>query len=213
MEIQKLNSPLMSNQLVLEQAKWDLYLARLISTGGSPLLLGALALMLATASSAHPARWWWAAAYMVFIVVVPIAFIVYLVKQGRASDYDLSVRKERILPMLVNFSCGAIGWGLLSLGNGPQLLTVLAAANAILTAVLMLVTLTWKISMHTAVSAALGVVLWVLLGTRGMVFCVVVVPLIAWSRVRLERHTVAQTVMGAIVGALVFSATILVHGV
>jgi len=45
---------------------------------------------------------------------------------------------------------------------------------------------------------------WVLLGTP--LPLVLIVPLVAWSRVRLRRHTLPQTVAGAVLGFVIFSA-------
>jgi membrane-associated phospholipid phosphatase len=54
---------------------------------------------------------------------------------------------------------------------------------------------------HTSAAAGAATVVWILLGTP---LSLLIVPLIAWSRVRLRRHTLLQTVVGALLGFSVF---------
>ena len=74
-----------------------------------------------------------------------------------------------------------------------------AWAGAAITTVLLVVTLRWKISLHTAITAAF-VVLAVVAAGPGALWLAALVPLVAWSRLHLGRHDLPQTIAGTFVG-------------
>ena len=63
-------------------------------------------------------------------------------------------------------------------------------------------TLAWKISIHVAVIAGAVVILLLVFGTAAVVLIPIVV-LVAWARIQLGDHTLAQTFAGSILGAAV----------
>jgi len=66
----------------------------------------------------------------------------------------------------------------------------------------MCVNLLWKISLHTAFVTASVTALIILYGSIAAVI-VVLVPLIAWSRIELKHHSLAQVAAGALLAALI----------
>jgi membrane-associated phospholipid phosphatase len=64
-----------------------------------------------------------------------------------------------------------------------------------------IVTHWWKISLHSAVAGGAAAMLFLLYGPLSLVLVPVVV-LIAWSRVAVGDHTVAQVIAGAVIGPL-----------
>jgi membrane-associated phospholipid phosphatase len=66
----------------------------------------------------------------------------------------------------------------------------------------MLVTLWWKLSLHTAAASGTVAILVLTLGPL-LILALPVVALVAWSRIRLGDHTPAQTLAGAALGGLV----------
>lgn len=184
--------------------------ARGVSQVGSPPVMGLLGVLLALGLLGGQA-WLPGVLYLLLTAGVPVAYIVWLVRQGRATDLDLSVRAERIRPMLLTLALMLAGWLLLRLGGAPRLLQLLAAANALLAAAFLLVTLYWKISVHCMAGAALAVLSWALLGAAAVPFALSV-PVIAWSRLHLRRHTLAQTAVGTLVGAGIAVLALRVYG-
>jgi membrane-associated phospholipid phosphatase len=69
----------------------------------------------------------------------------------------------------------------------------------------LLVTLRWKISLHTGVAAGSVAILALLFGPA-LLGLAVVVGLVGWARVRLCDHTAAQAAAGAALGAVVAAA-------
>lgn len=206
MAVQEMNDVLVGEPIILPKAGWDFYLARWISHIGSPPLL-LTAVMLLAAVKADGA-WRDTAVYLSLALLLPIAYIAYLVQQGKATDFDVSVRRERVVPMFVSLAGAGLGWLLLWLKAAPDLLITLAAANLVISTVLALVTLFWKISVHSATAAASAMISWVLLSSP---LFFLGIPLIIWSRVRLRRHTLGQTLAGALLSVIVlllFIATV-----
>ena len=65
-----------------------------------------------------------------------------------------------------------------------------------------LITIGWKISQHVSSIAASTTLLTATLGI-GAAPLLLLVPLVAWARVKVGAHTVAQTVMGAVAGSAI----------
>jgi len=75
----------------------------------------------------------------------------------------------------------------------------------------MCINLLWKISLHTAFVAASVTVLTILYGSIGAVTAVLL-PSIAWSRIELEHHSLAQVAAGALLAALIVVVTFYLFG-
>jgi membrane-associated phospholipid phosphatase len=80
----------------------------------------------------------------------------------------------------------------------------------VLTGILSLVTLFWKISFHGATISAAATATLMVAGSSAWPM-MLLVPLVGWARVRLKRHTLRQVIYGSLVGALI--ALLLVHGI
>jgi membrane-associated phospholipid phosphatase len=178
------------------------WLARLVTNLGSPPVLAVVIVALTASTLSSPGVWIWAGIYLLLAVLLPLLHVVWLVKRGRVTDLHLRVRAQRIQPLLVAITCGGLGWLVLVLAPAPAALSIFAAALWLQTAAILAITLRWKISVHTAAAAGATTVAWALLGTA-LPF-LLTVPVIAWSRIRLRRHTLPQTLAGALLGFLVF---------
>lgn len=173
-------------------------LARAISNAGSPPVLTALAMGLTATTLSQPRAWLWAVLYVLIAVLTPFLYLAWLVRKGKVTDLDVQLREQRKQPLLVTLACMGVAGLLLALGSAPSTLTVLAATSWLQVLTILGITLRWKISVHASAAAGAGTVIWALLGSPWPLF--IGVPLIAWSRVRLRRHTLLQTVAGALLG-------------
>ena len=186
--------------------EWDRRLAYAVSMIGSPPVLTTATTALTAARLASPGVWQWAASYVSLAVVAPMVYILWQVRQGRLSDLDVQLREQRARPLVLSVVCGGLAWLLLALGPAPTKMVVLAGGLWLQLVIVLGVTLRWKISMHSAAAASAATVAWSLLGTP--LPLLIGVPLIAWSRVRLQRHTFGQTAAGALLGFSVFAAAL-----
>lgn len=87
--------------------------------------------------------------------------------------------------------------------QAPLLIRQFASAHAAVIGVALVVTLQWKISLHCAGAAGMATLLTGVLGMRG-VLAFTSVAMVAWSRIRLGRHTIPQALAGSALGALIF---------
>ena len=183
-----------------ELASWADTLAWWVSQVGSPPMLGLGVTALAAANVATATAWRWGITYAMLTILTPCLYISWLIYRGQVTDFHLPRRAERLRPLLMTLFVALLAWWWLWVAAAPQLLQLLARVNGVQAALFLAITLRWKISLHTAAAAMLAMLGLALLGNSA-VLLVITVPLIAWSRVRLHRHTLAQTLAGAGLGA------------
>jgi membrane-associated phospholipid phosphatase len=181
---------------------WDGFLAYMISQVGSPPVLAATAMALIASTGSSSRAWRWAGVYVFLAILTPILYLFWLIHRGRVSDLDVQLREERTRPLIFTIACGGLAWLLLALGGAPLEMVVVAGGLWLQTVVIFGITLWWKISVHSAAAAGIATLVWSLAGTS--LPLLIGVPIIAWSRVRLRRHTVAQTIAGAALGFATF---------
>jgi membrane-associated phospholipid phosphatase len=151
--------------------------------------------------------------YALLTVLLPAAYIVYLFKRGLVTDLHMRRRSERIRPTAFHIVCLLlVTIALLLAPDAPRMLRFLALLQTLQALLFLAITLSWKISAHAG-TAALVATLTLLLYGPTLWPILFLVPLIAWSRVRLGRHTVAQTVAGAVLGMITTAATYILFGV
>ena len=123
-------------------------------------------------------------------------------RRRRLSDHHIGVREQRPLPLLVGIASVLVGLALLNAWGAPRDLVALVAAMAVGLATSLLVTLVWKVSVHTAVVAGAVAILVLVFGPT-LLALAPLVALVGWARVEVGDHTPAQVVAGAGLGATV----------
>lgn len=186
-------------------------LAWWVTQVGSPPVLGLVGALLIAAVTGWPVGWWQMGLYLLLTLLLPLGYIVWLLRRGEITDFHMQVRQERLKPMGMGLATAVLGWLLLLRLAAPPLPLALATANLAQSLLYLLITLRWKISIHTAVAAGLATLTWHLWGSTALPL-LAGVPLVAWSRIYLRRHTLGQTVAGTAVGAVVFLLALLLHG-
>ncbi|MGH4007235.1 MAG: hypothetical protein ACRDTH_03555 [Pseudonocardiaceae bacterium] len=184
------------------QRTWKHITARVITEVLAPsVLMVILFLAVGLAVAGFPRGFLWGLAGAFFASIGPTAIIVIGVQRGRWSDRHLTVREHRRVPLIAAFALVVLGLVLLVALGAPR--EVIATEAAMLAGLVVSTPITrmWKISFHTGVAAAVGLILALSLGPILMV----TYPLLAaigWARVQLRDHTVAQVLAGVPVGAL-----------
>jgi hypothetical protein len=133
----------------------------------------------------------WAGIAALFSAVLPFLVVFALWRVGRVTDMHVALREQRTAPFVATLASAAVGLCVLrGVGAPPQVLA-LGVAFLVNGALLTLITLRWKISVHAATFAAcilaLGLVgaTWALLGLA-------LLPLVFWARLHRKRHTLMQ---------------------
>jgi hypothetical protein len=137
-----------------------------------------------------------------FESILPFAYVLRQVRRGRLSDRHVGERSQRLVPLLVAFGSVVAGAVLLVALHAPRTLLAGVAAGGIGLLVAAAVNHWWKMSVHAAVAAGSCAILALVFGPVLLV-TTPLIALVAWSRVHLGDHTLAQVLVGAAVGAVV----------
>lgn len=177
--------------------------ARVVTEVFAPgVLVVAVLLAVGWYSSRSPAGLGWGLLSALFCGIIPYAVLLLGVRRGWWTDRHVRERRQRVAPLLMVITCVALGIATLVLLDAPRELFALVVAMLTALVITLVITLGWKISVHTSVAGGASVVLMLTYGALTAV-TVPVVAVIGWSRVRLRDHTPAQAVVGAVFGAVV----------
>jgi len=158
----------------------------------------------------------WGLLAALFTAVLPTVFIAYGVRHGRWDDRNVGARRPRLIVLAFITASVALGLVLLVVLDAPRLLTGYLAFMLGSVAALALVTTVWKVSIHCAVASGSVAILALSFGPLVLI-AYALVAVLGWSRVALADHTVAQVVVGAVLGAaaavLAYAALVLWAGI
>jgi len=151
----------------------------------------------------------WGLLAALFVAVLPTMFIWFGIRRGRWQDRNVGARRPRLV--VLAFITASVATGLLLLAGlgAPVLLTGYLAFMLVSVAVLAVITMVWKISIHCAVASGSVTILALSFGPL-VLLGYLLVGLLAWSRVAVRDHTWLQvaggTVLGAAAAALAYTA-------
>jgi membrane-associated phospholipid phosphatase len=172
-------------------------IARWISILAHPFVMVALLV----ASTIPPAEVPRSLALVTVAAILPVGVLMALqVRRGSWANVDASSQSER--PVL--FVVAAMGLVALLVSLFllcPQSILLKGASAALTMLIISAVTSRWlKVSLHMAF-ASLATTTLLLLGSLIGAGLLLVLPLLAWSRLYLRRHSPSELVGGVIVGA------------
>ena len=148
-------------------------------------------------------------AFVLAIVIPMFVLIAMQVRRGAWTNYDVSVRTQRrglYWPALL-LTIGS-AFAIYATGGNPRLLRGFIVAAAMI-AIAMLINRWLKVSLHMTFAAFSAVAVgWAY--PRTVWVMIALVAILAWSRLKLERHSWAEVVVGTVLGGaaglvLVFS--------
>ena len=176
-------------------------LARWISILAHPFVI-TLVVVLAAAPERCAAWAAKSAALVGLVAIVPVGLLIALqVRRGRWRDVDASRREER--PLLLAVGCIALGalmvWLLIRDPRSFLLRGTLAVLAMLL--VSSIVNRWVKVSLHCAF-AAFGAAVLLAGGSPLGWLLAALLPILAWARLAMGRHRVAEVVAGVIIGAV-----------
>jgi len=183
-------------------------LARIVTEASAPAVLVGILLLLQPLLSPG-VTWLQGTVAAVFTVGLPFAGILWLKRRGAVTDHHVGVRSQRA-PILAASA--------LSLGLGALVLVLLDAPAALFGEVggvfiglvlCMAANLVWKLSVHSAVAAYVGLVLLAPVPVFGPALVLLLASATGWSRIKLGDHTPTQVFAGHIAGCAAFAAALL----
>ncbi|MEU7593111.1 hypothetical protein AB0B79_08755 [Streptomyces sp. NPDC039022] len=141
--------------------------------------------------------------------LIPAGYIEWQRKRGTWGDRHVVDRTKRGPIFLVILASVGLGALVMVLGHAPSGILVAMLALWVMTVVLLAVNTVWKISVDSAVAAAVPALLAVVHSPWWLLAYLLTIA-VCWSRVALTYHTVAQTVAGASCGAVTAAGFLLV---
>jgi membrane-associated phospholipid phosphatase len=147
------------------------------------------------------------------IVVLPLLALIYRrVRVGVYADSQVSVREQRHILYLVGAICTTVFCITVYTLDGPMqlkaMLMALFAAGLVAMGINYFLS---KVSIHAGGIAGLAMVLVILFG-RSALPAMLLVPMVAWSRVALGRHTIRQVVAGVVTAVTVTTVVLRAYG-
>lgn len=148
-------------------------------------------------------------------ILLPISVLPLLKAQKFVSDYGLSERRERAIPLVFTLVFYALGFYLLMKFPITRIIAHLQLAAIISIGVIALISTKWKISIHMAgIGGFIGMILSFTIlyaGSLRVYFIagILLAGLLGYSRLKLNLHTPLQVYAGFILGFVVIFSTVM----
>ncbi len=147
-----------------------------------------------------PGALMWTGYTVLFLAIITL-FIFYCVYKKIFTDMDVSKREQRPLLFVVGLLVTVVYLvGLLFLG-GPAVLFLITFGVVIGIAFASIINIYLKASIHVATISALMLAIVFAYGNSAYGL-LLLIPLVAWSRLKTKRHTLQETIVGAILGVV-----------
>jgi hypothetical protein len=181
--------------------------AQFISEFFSPLLVPLMAFM--GLLSAHP--WLEPTTRLLYFAIAAIfssglisAYVYYLKHKRVIESTELIVREQRISPLTFAVLSYSFGYLCLNAFKAPPLIQGLMFCYATNSLLLLLITKSWKISMHMAAIAGSIVALTYMYGNSMLPFYGLI-PIVGMARITMQRQNIPQVVAGGLLGLITTS--------
>lgn len=148
----------------------------------------------------------WMLTFSFFGVIIPGFYVLWLLETRKIQDIHISNHHDRKVPFLLAGLSSLLGALMLFLLDAVRPVTVIAVAYAVNVIAVGLLTLFWKISIHTALFSSVATIIVMLFGPGFWWLYLILIPL-AWSRIHRKRHTIWQAVAGSLIAFVLTSAT------
>ena len=139
----------------------------------------------------------------------PAVYVWFLLRRKIVDSWFVNERMLRIGPLLLSLT-GFIILFLLSLVYGLRVFNMLSFAYVCNTIITLSITLQWKISIH--MYGLTGPLTFLLLLYDSITWVwFLLVPIVAWARLKLRAHSLAQIIAGGVLGVLLTIIEVVVY--
>ncbi len=129
-------------------------------------------------------------------VVIPVIYVIYLLKKGKIQNFHMKKHKERILPFLVIFASGILSILAIKYLGASSDIIKLGTIFLLMSAGYVAITFKYKISGHGFVFTSSVLFLSFFANYQFLLLLLFLIP-IGWSRIYLKEHTLGEFVGGA----------------
>lgn len=183
--------------------------AGFLSTVLNPLYVAPFAILAGALKVSKSVGWafvWWGIC-VTLSTILPLVDLLVRLKLGKVSDFHVSKKEERTVPMLFNIGYLTGGAVLLSLLDAPKEIVALEVGALLIIVVAFVVTFWWKISLHAIGLVEIYVMLFLIFYSWTFVlynlYFPVMIVAVCWARIYLKKHTLGQVIVGSIAGAAI----------
>lgn len=178
---------------------WGYRAAHLISNIINPPLVSVFGILLMASFMGTAEAWIWAWIFVAIVVIVPTGYVYLLLRQGKIEHFHIPNRENRTKPYLVIIGSNLVGVVLMVIFKAPFLMLAFGIMGVIQSGLLFLINRYWKISGHATAISGLSVFMVAALG-KPLTPVLVMIPLVAWARVKTSSHTFWQAFAGVLTG-------------
>lgn len=157
---------------------------------------------------------WYALKWLLFIslfVVLILSYLFYGMLRGYFSDFDISKRTERFRFYRLIFIVSLVFLAISVFLKGYAFpLSILSFGITLGIVAYAIVNRKIKASGHVGVLCAFIIIIGFLYGAYSALVLSWTIPLLAWSRIYLKRHTMKEVIAGGVLGSMVTLITFFV---
>lgn len=145
---------------------------------------------------------YWLGMVIILSGVPPFLVLVYEKQTGKISDWLVTKREQR-RDFQIAWVLGALALlFFLWVQEVPQILLTVALNLFLVSLLVTVINFSWKISVHM-IGTAVFVVTCILVFGVNWWWLVLLLPIVAWSRLHLRHHTLNQVLAGTLLGIVV----------
>lgn len=177
----------------------------------NPGVLAIIILIVAVLKSNIPeiTMYCWLIAVIVLNGIIPGLFYLFFTSRGYVFDtreQNMKIRKERIIIFSVFLALVTLELLILVSTHIYQPLLAVFAGGIITLVVGSIITYFWKISVHSAMTTFFVAMLVIIFGWQ-VWYAIVLIPIVWWSRLVLNRHTLLQLFFGFLLSLAIIMVT------
>ncbi|MBK5093279.1 MAG: hypothetical protein JJE48_07165 [Actinobacteria bacterium] len=150
----------------------------------------------------HGFLWW--LLYITFSTVIPFVDLLVRLRLGKVSDFHVSKKEERTMPMLYNIGYLTIGVVVMVVLGAPKAIVAVGVTSLFLVVISLIVNFWWKISLHAFGLFEIYTLLVLVFRSWSFIvynsYLLVMLAAVCWARIYLKKHTPLQVLAGAIGG-------------
>ena len=176
-------------------------IAKFISAAMNAPLIAILTFVPLILSQRHESQMFLIGITTLFGAILPLSSTYYLVRKGIIPDIYASDRASRTEPFLWAMASYLLGVTALLYLEAPFAVTALMACYFVNAITMLLITLSWKISIHAVGVTGPITALVFQLGTTMIPFFLLMLP-VAWARIELKAHNARQVIAGAVLSTI-----------
>ena len=183
-----------------QEQGWSFTVANWVTNVLNPPLISVLGIFLMASVLGTADAWRYAVLFVVLVVIVPTSYVYWLLRRGKIETFHIPNRENRKGVYLVIIGSNILGVLVMLALDAPFLLLAFGIMGVMQSTLLFLVNIYWKISGHTTAISGLSVFIVAALGWS-MSPVLMIVPLVAWARIKTKSHSFWQTVAGVMTGS------------